>query len=83
MHAIGDHWDEGFSGWGYDDTAMHHVFRVLAGPPRWVDGRCIHLWHTPPLRSNDPTIKGQIAANRARWRRISKMPPNELRDYIQ
>jgi hypothetical protein len=46
MAAVGQ-WDEHFEGWGYDDNAMFHAFGTLAGPPRWVEGIGVHLWHPP------------------------------------
>jgi hypothetical protein len=67
MTEIGGRWDQGFSGWGYDDNGMMLVFRVLAGEPRWVDGPGMHLWHPHALTDPDPEQRAAIAANEARW----------------
>lgn len=75
-------WDEGFSGWGYDDTAMFHVFRELAGPPKWVEGRGVHLWHAHALRTATPEEKEHIAANKRRSREVMALSGDALRAYL-
>ena len=47
MSAVG-RYDEGFSGWGYDDRAAAVAFRVATRQPtRYVPGPAVHLYHTP------------------------------------
>lgn len=79
IDAIGGAWCEKFAGWGYDDTLMFHAFKVLAGPPRWVEGKGVHLWHPKPIASKDPAVRAQIRANKRLNRAMIAMPPDELR----
>jgi hypothetical protein len=47
LAAVGGY-DEGFSGWGYDDRAAAVAFRVATRQPtRYVPGPAVHLYHTP------------------------------------
>jgi hypothetical protein len=88
IEAIGGAWDEGYSGWGYDDNAMFHLFRVLAGPPRWVTdaGRPTigwHLWHPPAYVAPSPQAKAQTNANRARYMAlVAEREPDKVRALL-
>jgi hypothetical protein len=79
LAAFGGRWCEKFSGWGYDDTLMFHAFKVLAGPPRWVEGKGVHLWHPKPLASSDPAVRAQIKENKRTNRRLMALAPDKLR----
>lgn len=59
-------WDEGFEGWGYDDNAMFHTFATKCGPPRWIMGPSLHLWH--PLVMTTQSADGQAVTERNRVR---------------
>lgn len=65
MQMVG-RWDETFSGWGYDDNAMHRAFTVCAGPTRWVDGPGYHLWHPTGAAPADQAEALATARNTAR-----------------
>lgn len=48
--------DERFTGFGLEDSALLECLHGLAGPPRVVDGPVCHLWHPNPPgveRGND------------------------------
>lgn len=79
LAAIGGRWCEKFSGWGYDDTLMFHAFKVLAGPPRWVEGKGVHLWHPKPIASKDAKVRAQIKANKRLNRHLLTLTPDQLR----
>jgi hypothetical protein len=90
MSRVG-RWDEGFSGWGYDDRAMTHAFRVCSGRnTRVVGGPGVHLWHTPGWSAGGPFAGGAVsvngieeratAANRRRYLRYRRASgPDEIR----
>ena len=82
MTAIGGRWDEGFEGWGYDDNAMFHVFATLAGQPRWVKGKGVHLWHTPVYRAHTPASQAATDRNRDRYHRMRSLPADALAEYL-
>lgn len=83
LDLIGGRWDEGFSGWGFDDDAMHHIFATLAGPPRWVDGKGIHLYHRPGYAAPTPELVEATARNEQRFREIQSLSPGDLRAKLQ
>jgi hypothetical protein len=88
MAAIGGAWDEGFSGWGWDDNAMFHIFGMLAGPPAWVacdDGPSVglHMWHPPAYRQPSPEAAAQTEANRVRYEALlAEYDPNRVRAML-
>jgi hypothetical protein len=82
MDAIGGRWDQCFESWGYDDTAMFHVFRTLAGEPSWVQGKGVHLWHPHALAQQTDEQRAATRANKARSRRMFRMDARELRDFL-
>lgn len=49
--------DEGFEGWGYEDTAFALAAETVAGPRINIPGECWHLWHAkaPEARSGSPS----------------------------
>lgn len=75
-------WDEGFAGWGWDDRAMTHAFTVTGGPPQFVRGPAVHLWHTPGWQAGERFAGGAekvsraeraaTKANEARYRRYQR-----------
>jgi hypothetical protein len=75
-------WCEAFRGWGYDDTAMFYVFKVLAGGPRWVDGPGIHLWHPHALRQQTDEQREASLANRRLSRHMRTLNVDELRAFL-
>lgn len=82
MDLIGGRWDEGFKGWGYDDNAMFHIFSTLAGKPRWVAGKGVHLWHTPAYRAPTPASRIATDHNAARSATIHALHGTDLLDYL-
>ena len=80
IDAIGGQWDERFAGWGYDDNAMMHVFALLAGSPRWVQGKGVHLWHVPVHQANPDNEQTQRNAARHAW--LTSLTPDELRTHL-
>ena len=82
MNAIGGRWDEGFEGWGYDDNAMFHIFQALAGPPQWVRGVGVHLWHTPVYHAHTPESRATTDRNAARYMHIQTLGGQQLLDYL-
>lgn len=83
MNAIGGRWDEGFEGWGYDDNAMFHIFAELAGPPRFVAGKGVHLWHTPVYHAHTPQSRATTDRNAARYAAIKNLRGAELLAYLR
>jgi hypothetical protein len=65
LSVFGD-WDEGFEGWGYDDNASFQTFATKCGPPRWISGASLHLWH--PLVMTTQSADGQAVTERNRIR---------------
>lgn len=61
-------WDEAFTGWGWEDTALRASLDALWGQHVQV-GEVAHLWHHRPHR----LFLGQpdAAANRARFKRYA------------
>ena len=82
MDLIGGRWDEGFEGWGYDDNAMFHVFNALAGQPRWVAGKGVHLWHTPVYAAHTEQSRATTDRNAARCQAIMARTGADLIDYL-
>lgn len=82
IDAIGGAWDEGFSGWGYDDNGMFHVFKELAGAPQWVTGPGVHLWHTPVYTAWTPQSRQSSDANAARFMAMNKLRGDDLRNFL-
>lgn len=82
MDLIGGRWDEGFEGWGYDDNAMFHVFTTLAGPPRWVAGKGVHLWHTPVYAAHTEQSRATTDRNAARCQAIMARTGADLVNYL-
>jgi len=56
--------DEGFTGWGFEDVAFALACDAVAGPRLRVDGPVWHLWHEPSPENdeNHPVL----IANKAR-----------------
>lgn len=71
--------NEHLSGWGSEDTILAHCFKVLVGPPAWVDGLKVHLWH-PRNQGSFYAHKRENRALRAKIERITS--PAKLRDYL-
>jgi hypothetical protein len=82
MGRVGGGWDERFQGWGFDDNAAFHIFGVLAGPPRIVEGRGVHLWHLPAFHVHTPEREARTDANAARFAFIRSLSPDDLRAYV-
>lgn len=82
IDLIGGCWDEGFEGWGYDDNAMFHIFTELAGKPRWVAGKGVHLWHTPVYSTHTPQSQAATSRNAARCQAITSRTGDDLRRLI-
>lgn len=79
LDLIGGMWDEGFAGWGYDDNAAFLTFARLAGPPRWVQGKGVHLWHEPAFNDYSPEREAATAANAERFARMRDMTDDQIR----
>lgn len=82
IDLVGGKWDEGFSGWGYDDNAMHHIFATLAGPPRWVEGKGMHLYHQGAFVSPSPEQALATQRNAQRFNNLCAMSTDELRRHV-
>lgn len=41
--------DEGFTGWGFEDTAFWHATTTLLGPAVRHPGTLVHLWHASAM----------------------------------
>ncbi len=78
--AIGG-FDERCTGWGYDDTILTHVARVLCGGIERVPGTVYHLWHPPSPHANinDP---GCRAAAALAQRYFATYEPDEVKDLV-
>lgn len=46
--------DEGFTGWGFEDTAFRTAADALLGPTVKHDGTITHLWHPPESGLGSP-----------------------------
>jgi hypothetical protein len=80
MRLVGQ-WDEMFDGWGFDDNAMFHAFKLCAGEPRWVDGPGYHLWHPSGAGATTETEQNASARNQARLQTyLREMNPKCIRD---
>jgi hypothetical protein len=82
IDLIGGRWDEGFAGWGFDDNAMHHIFATLAGAPRWVGGKGIHLYHQPGFVSPTTVQAEATERNAQRFRNLCALSPQDLRKEL-
>lgn len=76
-------WDEGFTAWGWEDTAFRAVVDTLVGAHVKV-GVAVHLWHPRPADS----VGGNrgFAASRARYqhyRRAQHVGPAAMRRLIK
>lgn len=62
------YYDEGFEGWGYEDSAFHAAMTAMHGPRQFF-GDVFHLWHPKPRaeRQGQPNI----VANAQRYYRYS------------
>lgn len=58
--------DEGFCGWGYEDTAFVAAMTALVGAPRRF-GTALHLWH--PTSRSERQEQPQISHNAHRFMR--------------
>ena len=58
------------------------LFAVLAGPPRWVPGKGVHLWHPPVHQNHSPERLQQTQANAARYVQLTRMTPDALREWL-
>lgn len=83
MDAIGGRWDEGYEGWGYDDNAAFQAFKVLAGKPRWVAGKGVHLWHDPAHMMPSAEANEATQRNAARFAAQQAMSADDLRASLQ
>lgn len=58
--------DEGFRGWGFEDTAFAVATETFSGPRVTMPGIVWHLWHpTAPEKSHSP-------ARMANWNRVNR-----------
>lgn len=75
-------WDEGFTGWGWEDAAMREALDTLHGPHAKI-GTSVHLWHARG-RAESPSANG---LNRARWmtryKRAQRRGPAAMRAVIE
>lgn len=53
--------DERFRGWGQEDDAFAEALKALYGPPKAVQGACVHLWHPRIGKSGRDLWPGQEA----------------------
>lgn len=72
-------YDENFEGSWYDDNAMAHAFRFLAGQTRWVKGVAFHLYHLPGWKGDHLTEEDRAATarNKERFERYKAAETNE------
>lgn len=63
FHAIGG-FDEGFNGWGYEDTAFIEAMTAVYGEGRF-HGDVYHLWH--PKNRSERQAQPNIRSNQARF----------------
>jgi hypothetical protein len=75
-------WDEGFTGWGWEDAAFRDALDTLHGPHTKI-GTSVHLWHARGVPES-PATNGK---NRARWatiyKRASRRGPSAMRTAIE
>lgn len=64
-HALAGGWDEGFTDWGWEDTAYRAAVDTLVRPHIRL-GNAVHLWH-PPAADAVSTHPGYLRS-RARWK---------------
>lgn len=65
-------YDEGFRGWGYEDSALLAAAQALGNPPKWIaDGFVFHLWHEESDRRAKRASDVQYQRNRTRYHRYS------------
>lgn len=54
LGGIGDGaFDEGFVGWGFEDSAFGELAKAATGPEHYEDSTIYHLWH-PPSKEASP-----------------------------
>lgn len=68
FHSIGG-FDEGFDGWGYEDTAFIEVMTAAFGPGRF-HGDVFHLWH--PKERSERQAQPKIRQNLQRFIRYQE-----------
>lgn len=75
--------DEGFRGWGYEDTAFAEAMKVLVSPARRF-GAALHLWH--PTNRYERQEHPDIGHNRNRfamYRRPMSQRPDGMKLLLQ
>jgi hypothetical protein len=66
-----------FTGWGYEDSVMHHLLKVFAGGITWLDGSALHLWHE---HAYDPRLS---KVNLQKWKRLEgRRDARQLRQIL-
>ena len=53
--------DPRFAGWGFEDAAFEQAALTLVGPPSWITGRAVHLWHPSTRRPDTPEHEASLA----------------------
>lgn len=62
--------DEGFVGWGFEDSALGELAKLVGGPEHYEPSTLFHLWH-PPSRDASPGSEVRMA-NEARLIRLRR-----------
>lgn len=65
--------DEGYRGWGAEDSALWHAATIIAGKPERISGPAYHLWHPPALQRQDRAGDPYYLRNFARWQAFKQL----------
>jgi len=81
FEAVGG-FDEGFKGWGYEDTAFVEAMNCLVGPHK-RGGTALHLWHPTSRaeRQEHADIRHNVDRY-ARYRREARRSPGKMETLL-